>query len=431
MNYQQTLLFLYNKLPMYQRIGAAAYKADLKNTELLCQIAGHPYLQYPSIHIAGTNGKGSVSNIIASVLQTMGLKTGLYTSPHLKDFRERIRVNGKVIEKQYVVSFVNKYKKYIEEIKPSFFEITFVMAIEYFASQKIDIAIIETGMGGRLDSTNVITPILSIITNVSYDHTQFLGDTLEKIAAEKAGIIKKNIPVIVGESNFLTDYVFINKAQNNNSKLIFADKNFSVKILNNNYLENNIVSYSAYKGNKLLLNKINCPLSGIYQSKNIVTILAAIEELRNLGYNISDIALLQGIENVKKNTGFLGRWEVISKKPLIIFDIAHNPSGIELIVKQLNLINKRKLHMVMGVVQDKDIETILNLLPKDAFYYFCKADVPRALDAKILHNRAKEKGLNGKFYDTVKQAFETARLNANLDDVIFVGGSAFVVAEIL
>lgn len=433
MNYRQTLDFLFSMLPMYQRIGAAAYKADILNTELLCKAAGNPYKKFPSVHIAGTNGKGSVSHLLASILQTKGLKTGLYTSPHLIDFRERIRINGEMIPENKVISFVEKYKNIIEEIKPSFFEMSFVMAIEYFASQNVDIAIIETGMGGRLDSTNVITPILSIITNIDYDHTQFLGNTLEKIAFEKAGIIKQNVSVVIGESNNKTDKVFLDKANLSMSKIIFADKLFSVKLKDDDFVSSYNSVYQVFKkGEVYIKNNIKSPLKGFYQSKNLKTLLCSVEELNNLGYEITDDILLKGIENVKTNTGLRGRWEIISNKPLIVCDTAHNKAGITEIVTQLKSLKKEKIHFILGVVNDKDLESILKLLPKEeAIYYYCKANIPRGLDSSILAVKAKNFGLKGSVFNSVKEAAKKAIENASENDVVFIGGSTFVVADFL
>jgi dihydrofolate synthase/folylpolyglutamate synthase len=433
MNYHQTIDFIFSMLPMYQRLGAAAYKADIKNTELLCAVAGNPYKKFPSVHVAGTNGKGSVSHLLASILQTKGLKTGLYTSPHLVDFRERIRINGTMIPEENVVAFVEKYKKNIEEIEPSFFEMSFVMAIEYFASQNVDIAIIETGMGGRLDSTNIITPILSIITNIDYDHTQFLGNTLEKIASEKAGIIKQNVTVVIGESNPLTDKVFIEKAKSSNSKIIFADKIISLKHKNNdtnNLYNSTFQTFQTFKKGNNYIDNINCPLKGFYQSKNLKTLLCSVEELNHLGYYITEDILLKGIENVKINTGLKGRWDIVSESPLIICDTAHNKAGITEIVNQLNSLNKDKIHFIIGVVNDKDLDNILKLLPqKKADYYYCKADIPRGLDSNILANTANNIGLKGNAYNSVKEAAQKAIENASENDIVFIGGSTFVVAD--
>jgi len=430
MTYQQTLDFLFSQLPMYQRIGAAAYKADLTNTILLCKAADNPYNKFPSIHIAGTNGKGSVSHLTASILQTMGLKTGLYTSPHLVDFRERIRINGKMIPENEVISFVTKYMDEVKIIHPSFFEMTFVMAMEYFAKEHVDIAIIETGMGGRLDSTNIITPILSVITNIDFDHIQFLGHTLEKIAYEKAGIIKNKIPAVIGESNPETDKVFITKTNECNSKIIFADKNFSIKPVNQWNIYNDTIIYTSYNKNKeVYIENIESPLCGIYQMKNIVTVLTVVEELKNIGFDISNNIILDGIKNVKKNTGLRGRWDIISRNPLIICDTAHNQAGIRETMKQLNAINKKKLHIVLGMVNDKDIKHILETLPLNAEYYYCKADVPRGLNVDILEQQATAIGLKGKAYKSVTDAVENAKQKAEKEDVIYIGGSTFVVAD--
>ncbi|HTL81779.1 MAG TPA: folylpolyglutamate synthase/dihydrofolate synthase family protein [Bacteroidia bacterium] len=409
MNYSQTLKYLYERLPMFQRIGPAAYKADLDNTIAICGALHHPEKKFRSIHIAGTNGKGSTSHLLASILQEAGYKTGLYTSPHLKDFRERIRVNGEMIPKKFIVKFVDAHKKTFEKIEPSFFEWTVGLAFDFFARQKVDIAIIETGLGGRLDSTNVITPELSVITNISYDHMNLLGNTLKKIAGEKAGIIKKNIPVVIGETQPEVKNVFITKAKKENAPIIFAD------VAKKNISDRQII-------------KFNCPLKGNYQFRNIRTVLASVDLLRK-NFPITEKQLHRGIKNVVKNTGLRGRWETISKKPLTICDTGHNEAGIREVVAQLNKMKFSELHFVLGVVNDKDPGKVLRLLPKKAQYYFCKAKLPRAMDADELRKRAGEFGLSGKNYSSVKNALKAARKNTGKNDLVFVGGSTFVVAE--
>lgn len=425
MTYAQTIQYLYGMLPMFTRVGAAAYKKDLTNTLALCRALNNPQTQFKTIHVAGTNGKGSTSHMLASVLQNAGYKTGLYTSPHLKDFRERIKVNGKAVSKSFVSSFVERNKALIEQIKPSFFECTVAMAFDYFASKKVDVAIIETGLGGRLDSTNVITPDLSVITNIGWDHTDLLGDTLEKIATEKAGIIKQNIPVVVGSTLPETLKVFKQKSAQTNSKLLLAQK--EIKVSN--------ITTSA-KGCSLMVKskttnygKITCDLGGIYQKQNIALVVLACEQIKALKYQITKQHIKKGIATVVKTTGLMGRWQVLQKQPLTIADVAHNEDGMRMVVKQLKQLNANKIHFVIGMVKDKDIAKVLRLLPKNAQYYFTNANLPRALNAHELAQQGKLLGLKGGVYTTVKKAVASARKNAFKNDVIFIGGSTFVVAE--
>ncbi|MCD6112544.1 MAG: bifunctional folylpolyglutamate synthase/dihydrofolate synthase [Bacteroidales bacterium] len=430
MNYNQCLEFMFNQLPMYQRIGSAAYKADLNTTLAIDKLLNHPHKNYKTIHIAGTNGKGSVSHSIASILQAKGLKTGLYTSPHLKDYRERIRINGEKISQEYVCQFLNKYKKDFDKIKPSFFEMTFAMATEYFSENNIDIAVIETGMGGRLDSTNIISPIFSVITNISFDHVRFLGNTIEEIAEEKAGIIKSNIPVIIGETQKETKPVFINKAKKEKTKILFADRNFSIQNNNNNGSSLK-ANYEILKKGKLYIKNLKCPLLGLYQNKNLLTVIQATELINETFIKISKDTIKQGIENVITGTGLMGRWQILSEKPMIICDTGHNEAGIQFVTEQIKQTPYNKLHFVIGMVNDKNISHILKLLPVEAKYYFCKADIPRGLNQDILAEEAKSIGLKGETFNSVNQAFEAAKNNADDDDLIFVGGSNFTVAEIL
>ncbi|MCD4747621.1 MAG: bifunctional folylpolyglutamate synthase/dihydrofolate synthase [Bacteroidales bacterium] len=431
MNFQQTLNYLYSQLPMFQRIGVAAYKNNLDNTIALCNLLKNPQNNFKSIHIAGTNGKGSTSHLIASILQTKGLKIGLYTSPHLKDFRERIRINGKKIPKKFVTSFVNEYKNDFEKINPSFFEMTFGMAIKYFADEKIDLAIMETGMGGRLDSTNIINPVVSVITNISFDHTQFLGNTLEKIAIEKAGIIKPCTPVIIGETQNNLKHIFINKAEKQNAPIYFADSYF--KALNIKYTNNRIskLCMDIFSNNKLYLKNLNSSLTGLYQYKNIITSLQIIKILNKTAYNINKTQIKKGIGNVVKQTGISGRWQIISNSPLTICDTAHNADGIKEVVNQIKTIPYKNLHFVLGMVNDKNINNILRLLPQSATYYFCKADIPRGLDQGVLAEKANIADLKGEIYPSVNNALANARNNAEKNDLVFIGGSSFVVAEVL
>ncbi|MFM2225734.1 MAG: hypothetical protein RJA07_1936 [Bacteroidota bacterium] len=425
MNYQQTIDYLFSRLPMFHRIGAAAYKADLNNTLALMKHLNHPENKFKTIHVAGTNGKGSSSHLLASVFQSAGYKTGLYTSPHLKDFRERIRINGEMISQQDVIDFTIHTKQFIEQVEPSFFEITVGLCFDYFAKQKVDIAIIETGLGGRLDSTNVVLPELSLITNISLDHTNLLGDTVEKIAVEKAGIIKPNTPIIISETSAIAN-VFINKAKENNSLISFADTKWKAEILNqtNEFLEMNI--FNEYK-NYHLQNQLN----GIYQTKNSIAVIECIEQLKTKGWEISEQAILAGFKNVKTITGLKGRWDVIQTEPLIVTDIAHNEAGILQVLEQLKLTSFNTLHIVLGMVKDKDVSKVLSLLPKQANYYFCQPDLPRALPVEELKAIARQHNLQGEHFLTVQNALDTAKQNALAYDLILVTGSNFVVAEII
>ena len=403
MIYRDTLDYLFSQLPMYQRSGAAAYKEDIGNIIKACDILKDPHKKFKSIHIAGTNGKGSTAHMLASILQESGFKTGLYTSPHLKDFRERIKINGKMISKNQVINFVKKNKTEFEKINMSFFEYTVAMAFDYFAESQVDIAIIETGLGGRLDSTNIISPELSIITNIGYDHTNLLGSKLEQIAKEKAGIIKEKTPVVIGrkQEEIIND-IFKKTAYNKKSKIYFSDNN------NNN--------------------NISCDLKGEYQNENINTTIKAIEVLN---WDIDNKTINKGLKNVIKNTGLYGRWQIISKKPYIICDTGHNQDGIKNITAQLKKINFNNLHFIFGTVKDKNIIDIIKLLPKEAMYYFCAANIDRAFNASKLQDISLELNLQGNAYNSVKDAYNNAISNYKKDDLIFIGGSTFVVAEIL
>jgi len=416
---------------MFHRVGASAYKANIDNTVALCNLLNNPQNSFKSLHVAGTNGKGSVSHMLASILQTAGFRTGLYTSPHLKDFRERIRVNGKMIERSYVTRFIGDYQQESEKINPSFFELTVGMAFSYFREQKVDIAIVEVGLGGRLDSTNIITPLLSVITNVSFDHMQFLGDTLEKIAAEKAGIIKPGIPVVIGETQYETKDVFREKALSVNSEILFADQDFSI---HNSILQGgktNMRVMDIYRDSRLFLNQLRTPLTGIYQLKNTVTVLGACMKLNQMGIDISKPIFRTGIKNVVKNTEFSGRWQILDHTPLTICDTGHNEGGLREVMHQITTTPHAHLHFVFGVVNDKYLPPILDLLPKNATYYFCKPNIPRGLDASDLMLQATAAGLTGACYDSVKSALLAARNSADLKDLIFIGGSTFVVAELM
>ena len=406
MNYEETIEFLFSQLPAYQRIGKAAYKADLKTTLEISEILDHPERDFKSVHIAGTNGKGSVSHMLASVFQAAGYKTGLYTSPHLKDFRERIKVNGEMISREEVLEFVRSYQERFSEIKPSFFEWTVGLAFHHFRKEKVDIAIVEVGMGGRLDSTNIILPELSVITNIGLDHTQFLGDTIEKIAGEKAGIIKEGIPVVFGEKQSGATEVIREKAREKGTEIFFAEEGLDP-------------------------GEYETDLKGHYQKRNLKTSLRAVEVLRKGGWDISEGVLREGLKKVVENTGLLGRWQELGKEPLIIADTGHNREGLTYTVEQLRSYPFQKLHIVFGVVGDKSPDAVLEILPGEAEYYFCRASIPRAMDANELYERAQQFGLKGKAYSGVSEAFEQSKTSAGKKDLIFIGGSTFVVAEVL
>lgn len=428
-NYEEVINYLYDHLPYYQRSGQTAYKESLDNTIALDLMFNHPHKNFKSVHVAGTNGKGSVSHMLASILTESGYKTGLYTSPHLKDFRERIRINGVMIEKEFVVEFVERYLQLNinQGLDPSFFELTVLMAFDYFSSCKADIAIIEVGLGGRLDSTNIIKPELSVITNISYDHTFFLGDTLGKIALEKAGIIKSQIPVVIGETHPQTSIIFNGIANELSAPLGFADQNYSVGT-GLFSLEGEQV-FTVRKGGEVVYSDLKVDLLGNYQSKNICTVLMAVEQLRKQGWKIPEKALRRGLSQVCQNTGLMGRWQIIGANPRIVCDTGHNEGGMREVVSQISKTPFKKLHFIIGMVNDKDIAGVLNLLPRDAIYYFTKASIPRALDEKQLLKMAAFFKLEGSSYPTVADALEAARKNATAEDLIFVGGSTFVVAE--
>ncbi len=406
MTYKETIAWLFSKLPMYQRQGGAAFKKDLTNILAFSNHLGHPEKQFKSIHVGGTNGKGSTSHMLASILQESGYKVGLYTSPHLKKFTERIRINGKEIRKNCVINFVKRNKEFLEKQGLSFFEMTVGMAFEQFAKHKVDIAIIEVGLGGRLDSTNIITPLVSVITNIGLDHTQFLGNSLSEVAYEKAGIIKKNIPIVIGETHKETISVFKEKAQNNGGTISFVENK----------------EYSDYVSD----------LIGDYQKKNIKTTLATLEVLtKNYNFNISEKSIKNGFLKVVENTNLLGRWQILQTKPKVICDTAHNKEGLVYVLEQLKRESYEKLHIVLGVVSDKNLQIILPMFPKEAIYYFCKPNIPRGLGVNILHKEATIYDLKGTVFNSVSKAYKSAKLNANKKDVIYIGGSTFVVAEIV
>ena len=423
MNYQSTLNYLYSQLPVFQHEGKNAYKPGLDNTIRIANELGNPQQNYRCVHVAGTNGKGSVSHTLASVLQQAGYKVGLYTSPHLKDFRERIRVNGKCITQRYVCKFVAKHKAFFEEVQPSFFEATMCMAFHYFSDKKIDIAVVETGMGGRLDSTNIISPVLSVITNIGFDHQQFLGNTLAAIAAEKAGIIKPKTPVVIGEALPEIETVFRKKAQTEKAPIFFAEKELNCSLIHSDEKKQ---QFDCGRFGKLTLG-----LGGWYQQKNIATVLIAIEKLMENGFKISQKAIAKGVELVTETTGLQGRWQTLQTRPTIICDTGHNEHGICRVIEQLLSLPCRQLHVVIGMANDKDVDKILCLFPKNAVYYFCKASIPRALPEFELQQKAQTAGLHGNAYATVQEALDAAKNQALDDDIIFVGGSNFVVAEVL
>ncbi len=405
MDYERTLAYLYTQLPMFSRIGKAAYKADLDNTHALMRMLDHPEIGLKCIHVAGTNGKGSTSHMLASVLHEAGYRTGLYTSPHLKDFRERIRINGEMIPQEAVVEFVARYRDRFDAIKPSFFEWTVALAFDHFHAEKTDIAVIETGLGGRLDSTNVVTPEVSVITNIGWDHADLLGNTLEAIAGEKAGIIKPRVPVVIGEVTGSIADVFKQKAEMENAPITFVDQRAPQPFA--------------------------LDLAGEHQDHNARTAIATVNILRERGWRISDDHIAQGLAHVCENTGFAGRWQTIARDPLTIVDVGHNEDGMRVMNKMLRATPHARLHIVFGVVHDKDIERLLVLLPKNASYYFCKADIPRGLDANELHQRAAAVGLKGIAFPSVKLALEQAQTWSRKDDIVLVTGSFFVVAEVL
>ncbi len=429
MDYAQTLQYLFSQLPMYQRIGQAAYKADLNNTLALDDYFGHPHHTFRTIHVAGTNGKGSVSHSLAAILQSAGYKTGLYTSPHLKDFRERIRVDGKMIAEEAVVDFIAHHQPILEQLKPSFFEMTVAMAFDYFRSEKVDVAVVEVGMGGRLDSTNIIMPDLSVITNIGLDHTAFLGNTLAAIAGEKGGIIKSGVPVVIGERDPQTAPVFAARAQEQGSELVFAEDRFEVTWAANTIARQQV--FNICSQGALRYKDLEFSLLGHYQRKNIITILAAVELLQKCGYDLPEAVLRQGLGNVTKLTGLMGRWQEIGHNPLMVVDTGHNEHGVREVVAQIQATPHQKLHIVWGMVNDKDPKSVLGLLPKDATYYFTRASIPRSLDEQLLAAHAQEAGLNGQCYGNVADAVMAAKKNAGVNDLIFIGGSTFIVADAL
>ncbi len=419
--YQETLDYLYAKLPMYNRIGAAAIKNNLDNTLSICTYLGNPEKKFPTIHIAGTNGKGSSSHMLASIFQAAGYKTGLYTSPHLYDFRERIKVNGQMCPETFVTSFTNKVKPIIEEIEPSFFEITVGMAFDYFAQENCDIAIIETGLGGRLDSTNVIQPILSLITNIGWDHMALLGNTLPEIASEKAGIIKSNTPVVISEVIDETKPVFEKFASDKNAPIYFAEDFIEFKSFTNHW------TYAQFDYDTI---SVNCDLPGRYQYKNIRGVLQCVHLLRAMGWNLQEEIVLKAFQQIKLTTGLMGRWECLQESPKLFLDVAHNEHGMYALLDQLATLSFNHLHIITGMVKDKDVDAVLGMLPKEASFYFSNAHIPRALPAAELAEKAKNIGIHGLVFDNVNEAITAANKNAHPNDLIIVMGSIFLVAEV-
>ncbi|MCD6355450.1 MAG: bifunctional folylpolyglutamate synthase/dihydrofolate synthase, partial [Prolixibacteraceae bacterium] len=430
MNYKETIEYLFTHLPMFQRVGPAAYKNNLKNTLQLDNLYGQPSRRFKSIHVAGTNGKGSVSHMLAAVFQSAGFKTGLYTSPHLKNFRERIKINGKMIPEKKVIEWVSQFKINNKKwnIQPSFFELTMTLAFDYFAQSAVDIAIVEVGMGGRLDSTNIITPELSVITNIGFDHTAFLGDSIEKIAEEKAGIIKPEVPVVIGETQPETEDVFRRFAARAKAQLFFADKEYSVEYSMLDLKRKQVVS--LLKDGAPVFAGLKLDLRGMYQKKNLPAVIKTLKLMAAKGWQISDAAIFNGLGKVTELTGLQGRWQIIGANPMIVCDTGHNEDGIREVVEQLSQTPHKKLHFIFGLVSDKDPQKVLALLPQDATYYFTRAQIPRAMDEKTLADRSALFGLKGNNYPAVKQAFNEAKKNSGREDLIFIGGSTFVVAEV-
>ena len=423
LTYPDALKYLYDNLPMFQRVGIAAFKKDLTNIRELCRALGDPQETFKSIHIAGTNGKGSTSHMLASILQTSGYKTGLYTSPHLKEFTERIKINGREVTEEFVVDFVNRITPLIEEYKPSFFEITVAMAFDYFRSEKVDAAVIETGLGGRLDSTNIITPVVSVITNISWDHKELLGNSLPEIAAEKAGIIKRTVPVVISERQQEVQHVFIEKAAREECEIAFASDEYAAARRPGGE------TLDILKNDRILLPDVRFPLKGNYQHRNLPGVMKAVEALRHT-FSITDEQTRKGLEDVIANTHLKGRWQVLRNSPMVVCDTGHNLSGVTEVFRQIASSTFNHLFVVWGMVKDKDVKPILAVLPRDGYYFFCQAKIPRAMDARLLQEEAAALGLRGEAISDVNDARRAALSRASHDDFIFIGGSTYVVAEI-
>jgi len=428
LTYTETLNYLYTQLPMFTRIGAAAYKADLSNTITLCAALDNPQNKFKSIHVAGTNGKGSTSHMLASVLQEAGYKVGLYTSPHIKDFRERIKINGQKIEKQFVVHFTENIKTKITEIQPSFFEITVAMAFAYFAKQQVDIAVIEVGLGGLLDSTNVIIPELCVITNIGLDHTNLLGTTLPEIATQKAGIIKASVPVVISQTQEETERVFTNKALEKNTSIFFADK--VMEVIGMDTATIGLQKMKVVNTAKMSITNYELDILGKYQQKNVKGVLLALEILQQYNWNISAQNIVDGLKNIKNNTGLMGRFDMLETSPMLIADVAHNADGITEVLAQIKNIPHNNLHIITGFVADKAVDKVLALFPKNANYYFTQANIPRALLKENLQETAKQYQLNGEVYNNVNTALQAAKANASKEDIILICGSFFIIAEL-
>ena len=424
MNYQETLTYLYESAPLFQQVGKEAYKEGLANTYALDEYFGHPHTRFHTVHVAGTNGKGSCSHTIAAILQASGYRTGLYTSPHLVDFRERIRVDGKPVPEEYVVDFVEKHRHFFEPLHPSFFELTTAMAFAYFAEQKVDVAVVEVGLGGRLDCTNIVRPDLCVITNISFDHVQFLGDTLAKIASEKAGIIKTGVPVVIGETTPETRPVFLKKAEEMDAPIFFAEEERQL-------LDAGHDTDGAYLYQTVRYKNLRGELRGLCQEKNTNTILSAIRLLVKSGYRIGDADVRKGFAGVCELTGLAGRWQKLHDRPVVVCDTGHNVGGIAYIVEQLKLQKCKTLRIVMGMVNDKDVSGVLSMMPETARYYFTQASVKRALPAEKVRELAAAYGLEGEAYPSVEAAYQSALDQSEADDFIFVGGSSFIVADLL
>lgn len=429
MNYQEAIEFLFSSLPMYQRVGKAAYKANLDNTLRLDSYFGHPHRSYPSIHVAGTNGKGSVCHMLASVMQEAGYRTGLYTSPHLLDFRERTRINGEPLPEEEVVRFVTGHQGIIGEVAPSFFEMTVAMALDYFAREKVDVALVETGLGGRLDSTNIITPETSVITNIAMDHMEFLGPTLDSIAREKGGIIKEGVPLVIGRAGEETEQLLLGMAGEKEAPAFLAYRAYEPVFRTFNQDMKSLFRIRDHVTDSI--QTITCDLNGAYQQENVITALTTLRVLQEHEWNIPEQAIEKGLSKVAENTGIMGRWQTIGHNPRSICDTAHNPDGINQVVRQLSQVPRKKLHMVWGMVEGKQTEQIFPLLPGEARYYFTPSSVPRSMDAGLLMQQARSAGLHGRAYGSVEEAYRAAKEDAGPDDLIFTGGSTFVVADLL
>ena len=430
MTYQETLVFLYEQLPMFQRVGAAGYKKGLGNTLALAEALGHPERQFRSVHVAGTNGKGSSSHLLAAVLQAAGYKVGLYTSPHLREFTERIRVNGLELAPEYLVEWVARWQPLFVEVEPSFFEMCVALAFAYFAEQRVDVAVVEVGLGGRHDSTNIITPLVSLITNISFDHQALLGNTLPEIAGEKAGIIKPGVPVVVSQSQPEVADVFRREATAKLAHLVFADQIYQARFTADTALETSLRPLAITQHGRPYLANAELGLPGDYQQFNLPGVLATLDELRAQGFRITEAAVRTGLRQVTKLTGLRGRWSIIGRRPLVVCDTGHNAAGLTLVMEQLQRLPHERLHLVIGTVNDKDVAGMLALLPVSATYYFCAAAIPRALPAEDLQRQGAAAGLVGRAYSSVSEAVAAARDAAKAADVVFVGGSTFVVAEV-